>query len=90
MGIKIYAFTMIREKEDLTVDWSGCDLVERVPGRVGGVPVVKGTRLQADAVVVNYAHGSPIDEIMENFEIREDVIRGLLQYAAMQVKLLIL
>ena len=81
---------MIDEKEDLRVDWSACDLVERVPGRVGGVPVVKGTRLQADAVVVNYAHGSPIEEIMDNFEIPEDTIRGVLAYAARQIKTLVL
>jgi hypothetical protein len=30
------------------MDWTGCDLVEQVPGRVSGQPVVKGTRILAD------------------------------------------
>jgi uncharacterized protein (DUF433 family) len=29
----------------MTVDWSECDLVESVAGKVGGKPVVKGTRI---------------------------------------------
>ncbi len=78
---------MSEEKEDLTVDWSGCDLVERVPGKVGGVPILKNSRLQADAVVVNYAHGSPVDEISDNFEVPEDVIRQVLAFAGKQIKL---
>ncbi len=77
---------MNNEKENLTVDWAGCDLVERVPGKVGGVPILKHSRLQADAVVVNYVHGSPMDEIEENFGISQDIIRGVLGYAAKQVK----
>ena len=77
----------LRNMEELTVDWSGCDLVERVPGRVGGVPVVKNTRLQADAIVVNYAHGSPVEEVMENFDVSEEWTRGGLEDAGKQVSL---
>jgi uncharacterized protein (DUF433 family) len=33
--------------------WSGCDLIERVPGKVSGAPVLKGTRLPADILVGN-------------------------------------
>ncbi len=72
--------------EEFIVDWSGCDLVERVPGKVGGVPILKHSRLQADAVVLNYVHGSPVDEIEENFGISQDIIRGVLTYAALQNK----
>ena len=78
---------LLRDKQDLAVDWSACDLVERVPERLGGVPVVKDTRLQADSIVVNYAHGSPIGEIEENFDVPEHVIRGILEYAGKQVSL---
>ena len=77
----------LQDMEELTVDWSGCDQVERVPGKVGGVPILKHSRLQADAVVLNFAHGSPVDEIADNFEIPEHVIRDVLAFAGKQIHL---
>jgi len=35
---------------DLAIDWSGCDTVETVPGKVSGEPLLRGTRVAADAV----------------------------------------
>ncbi len=32
------------------MDWSGCVLVERNPLKVSGAPIVRGTRVQADAI----------------------------------------
>jgi uncharacterized protein (DUF433 family) len=63
------------------MDWSECALVEVVPGKVSGVPIVKGTRVQADAIVENYEDGSPVEEIADNFDIPETTIRQLLSYA---------
>jgi len=37
-----------------TVDWSECPLVEVIPGKVSGVPLLKNTRLPVDAVTGNY------------------------------------
>ena len=39
------------------VDWSKCDDVESVPGKVSGAWVIKGTRVQAQAVVDNARAG---------------------------------
>ncbi len=64
------------------IDWSNCPIVERVADRMHGVPVVKGTRMPADGVVENYLTGSPIEEIAENFGLRENDIRTILNYAA--------
>ena len=64
------------------IDWSNCPIVERVADRMHGVPVVKGTRMPADGVVENYITGSPIEEIAENFGLRENDIRTILNYAA--------
>lgn len=36
------------------MDWSDCSLVEVVPGKVGGVPLVKDTRLSVAAITGNY------------------------------------
>lgn len=56
-----------------SVDWSACPLVERVTDRMNGQPVVKGTRMPADGVVENYATGSPVSEIAENFGLNEAI-----------------
>lgn len=36
------------------MDWSGCEIVEIVPDKVSGAPVLAGTRIPADAITVNY------------------------------------
>jgi uncharacterized protein (DUF433 family) len=46
-----------------TIDWSGCDDVERIPGKVSGQPIVKGTRILADGVVVNAESGISAEEL---------------------------
>ena len=37
-----------------TVDWSYCPLVEVIPGKVSGVPLLRNTRLPVDAITGNY------------------------------------
>ena len=49
------------------MDWQGCDLVEEVPGKVSGKPIVKGTRILADTIVEDFQLGSPVEEIHENY-----------------------
>ena len=66
------------------VDWSDCDLVERNPLKLSGVPIVKDTRVQADSIVENYESGSPVEEIAENFRISEEIVRELLAYGALR------
>jgi len=63
------------------IDWSDCPLVEVNPRKVSGVPILIGTRMQADSVVENYEGGSPVEEIADNFEIPEDIVREILAYA---------
>jgi uncharacterized protein (DUF433 family) len=62
--------------------WSGCELVEVVPGKVSGATLVKGTRVPADAIVSNFESGSPVEEIAENYpSVPLETIRGLLSFA---------
>ena len=37
----------------VTIDWTDCDLVERIPGKCGGRPTIKGTRIEPDAIVTD-------------------------------------
>ena len=63
------------------MDWTNCPLVEVIPGKVSGVPLLKGTRLPAATILENYAGGSPVAEIAENFDVPEKTIQELLSYA---------
>jgi uncharacterized protein (DUF433 family) len=49
------------------IDWTGCELVERIPGKVSGRPLVRGTRILADTIVQDAELGSPLEEIHENY-----------------------
>ncbi len=37
-----------------TIDWSDCPLIEVIPGKVSGAPLLKNTRLPVDAITENY------------------------------------
>lgn len=65
-----------------TLDWQDCDLVEIVPGKQSGVPLLKGTRIPAQQIVEESQLGSPVEEIAENYpSITRDQITALLVYA---------
>jgi len=63
------------------MDWSGCPCVEVVPGKVSGVPLVRNSRVQADAVVENYEAGESVEDIAENFDLQPADIIAVLAYA---------
>jgi uncharacterized protein (DUF433 family) len=48
------------------MDWTGCELVERIPGKVSGQPIVRGTRILADTILQYADRGSSIGEILED------------------------
>ena len=41
-------------KVDSYIDWTGCELVEQIPGNVSGAPLLKNTRLPVEAILENY------------------------------------
>jgi uncharacterized protein (DUF433 family) len=64
------------------MDWSGCDLVEVVPGKVSGRPLLKGTRIPADFVLEDSDLGSSIDELHKDYpSLSVNTIRQLIRYA---------
>jgi uncharacterized protein (DUF433 family) len=65
----------------MTVDWSECELVESVAGKVGGRPVVKGTRIPADTILNDEELGATVDETLESFpSLTLDTIRSIRAY----------
>lgn len=49
------------------IEWLACELIERVPGKVSGRPIVRGTRILPDAIVNSYDSGATVDEIHEDY-----------------------
>ena len=67
------------------MEWLDCDLIEVVPGKMGGRPVIKGTRIEPDTIIDDFDLGSPVEEIHENFPtVPVTTIRRLLAFAQLQ------
>ena len=67
---------------DSYVDWTGCKLVKRIPGKVSGRPIVRGTRILADTIVQDAELGSPVEEIHENYpDLSITAIQRLITFA---------
>jgi uncharacterized protein (DUF433 family) len=64
------------------MDWSDCQVVEIIPGKVSGAPLVRGSRVQADTVLESHQLGESVDEIAYSYDLNPEVIRALLTYAA--------
>jgi uncharacterized protein (DUF433 family) len=66
----------------MALDWSQCPAVERIPGKVSGAWLFKGTRTPVSVVFDNLEHGMTIDEIMEQFPVSREEIKAVLEFAA--------
>ena len=49
------------------LDWSRCPAVERVPGKVGGVWLFRGTRVPVRALFENLEDGARVDDFLDWF-----------------------
>lgn len=64
------------------LDWSQCDAVESVPDRRSGAWVFRNTRMPVATVFENLELGTPIDEIIEQYDVTREQIRTVLEFAA--------
>jgi len=70
---------------DSAIDWTQCELIECVPGKVSGRPVVRGTRIMPEAIVGSYDLGETIQELCEGFPtLSATKIRRLIEFAHTQ------
>jgi len=70
------------------IDWSQCSLVEVDSLVLSGAPVLRGTRMPANAIVDNYDYGMSVAEISEQFEVPEESIRAILTQRAIALPIL--
>jgi uncharacterized protein (DUF433 family) len=76
---------MANTETEVAIDWLACELIEAVPGKVSGRPVVRGTRILPDAIVGSFDLGETIDELREGFpSLSESQIRRLTEFAQAQ------
>lgn len=67
------------------LDWSQCDAVESVPGKVSGAWVFRGTRLPVATIVENLEEMSA-EEVMEQFDVTRDQIAAVLEFVAQSLR----
>ena len=67
------------------IDWTKCELIEQIPGKVSGRPIVRGTRILPDAIVDSYDLGESIEELQEGFPaLSAAQIKRLIEFAHAQ------
>lgn len=67
------------------IDWKQCSVVEIVPGRLAGAPVLKDTRLPVEAILNNYDDGLEPEQVATIFEVSVADVRAILDYREKQV-----
>jgi uncharacterized protein (DUF433 family) len=64
------------------IDWTACELVEQIPGKVSGRPVVRGTRIMPEGIVNSFDMGNSIEDIHEDWpSLSVDQIIRLIEFA---------
>jgi uncharacterized protein (DUF433 family) len=64
------------------LDWSQCPAAESVPERRSGAWVFRDTRMPVSTVFENLELGTPIDEIIEQYDVTREQILAVLEFAA--------
>jgi uncharacterized protein (DUF433 family) len=65
-----------------SLDWSQCDAVESIPGKVSGAWVFKDTRMPVQTVFLNLQAGMSIQEITEVFDVKAEEIEAVVRFVA--------
>ena len=56
---------MTETEQNLDIDWTACELIEQIPGKVSGRPIVRNTRILPDAIVNSYDMGESIEDLLD-------------------------
>jgi uncharacterized protein (DUF433 family) len=65
-----------------TLDWSQCQAVESVPGKVSGAWTFRNSRAPVQVVFENLEDGMTVEEIIEQYPVSRDEIKAVLEFAA--------
>jgi uncharacterized protein (DUF433 family) len=67
------------------LDWSQCNAVESIPGKVSGAWVFRDTRLPVATVIENLEDLS-VEDVMEQFDVTREQITAVLDFVAQSLK----
>jgi uncharacterized protein (DUF433 family) len=67
------------------LDWSQCEAVESIPGKVSGAWVFRDTRLPVATVIENLEDLS-VEEVMEQFDVTREQITSVLEFVAQSLQ----
>jgi uncharacterized protein (DUF433 family) len=85
--MKLRLKDMANAETDVEIDWMACELIESVPGKVSGKPVVRGTRIMPDAILNSFELGDSIEQIHEGFPTLSTAqIKRLIDFGLSQLK----
>ena len=70
----------------MPLDWSNCPAVERIPGKVSGAWVFRGTRMPVATVFENLKAGASIEDIMDWFDVTREQVTAVLDFASHSLK----
>lgn len=62
-------------------DWTGCDDVVVMPGRLSGVPTVGHSRFSADNLLALYEEGETVEALAEEYFLNRGLIERVVQFA---------
>ncbi len=60
------------------MDWTGCPVVERIPGKVSGAPVIVHSRVRPDDLVANRDEGQ--EWLAENYSLPIETVKAVLVF----------
>lgn len=64
------------------LNWSDCPAVERIPGKVSGAWLFKGTRVPVKALFENLEDGATVNDFLEWFpDVRWEQVEAVLAHA---------
>lgn len=70
---------------DPDIDWLACSIVEVVPGKLSGMPIIKNTRLPVASITDNYDSGVEPKEIARMFRVSLDAVEEVLHFRQEQL-----
>jgi uncharacterized protein (DUF433 family) len=74
--------TLKEELKMAQLDWSQCQAVESIPGKVSGAWVFRNTRMPVSIVFENLEAGATIDEIVKWFDVTPEQVKAVIEFAA--------
>lgn len=65
------------------LDWTQCSVVERVPGKVSGAWIFRGTRVPVKALFENLEDGATVNQFLEWFPgVTQQQVETVLEFAS--------